>query len=111
MFCESAVCLNSFCCLDKQSKVSEVIQHSNECGMGSAVFLCVGSSAILVVVGREACVWGSVFLDSFGEEDLDLRRGKPLFLCRERFQFLQRQWITHSFHKYELKWFPHDNML
>jgi len=111
LLCGQILCLNSFCCLDKQTKISELVYHSNTCGLGNAVFICVMSSAILVILGKEACIWGSIYLDAFGEEDLDLRRGRPLYLSNDRFQFLEKQWKTTSFHKYELRWFPHDNIL
>lgn len=47
--------------------------------------------------GKRACVWGSVYLDTFGEEDRDLKRGKPLFLSEQRYSVLEQQWISHSF--------------
>jgi hypothetical protein len=28
------------------------------------------------------CLWGSPYLDAYGEEDQDLRRGRPLYLNR-----------------------------
>jgi hypothetical protein len=33
-------------------------------------------------------MWPSPYLDAYGEEDIDLRRGKPLFLCQERYASL-----------------------
>jgi len=41
--------------------------------------------AVLLVLGRgRRCVWASLYLDRFGEEDRDLRRGKVLTLSRAR---------------------------
>ena len=51
----------------------ETVRHSLECGGGTGIFLSVNSSTIIVVRGKRACVWGSVFLDFFGEEDKELK--------------------------------------
>jgi E3 ubiquitin-protein ligase UBR3 len=44
-----------------------------ECGYGTAIFLILMSSSVFVIRGEKASVWGSVYLDEFGEEDIDLR--------------------------------------
>lgn len=38
----------------------------------------------------------SLYLDSHGEEDKGLRRGKPLYLSKPRVAALLRMWLTHS---------------
>lgn len=50
-----------------------MLQHSRDCGSGTAVFLVVNSSLILIVRGPRAVVWGSVYLDAHSEEDRELR--------------------------------------
>ena len=50
-----------------------VFQHAMECGYGTAIFLILMSSSVFVIRGEKASVWGSVYLDEFGEEDIDLR--------------------------------------
>ena len=49
------------------------MQHSIDCGAGTAIFLAVNSSTIIVIRGKRACLWGSVYLDAFGEEDRELK--------------------------------------
>ena len=39
------------------------------------------------------------------------RRGKPLYLSRERFDRLQEQWLTHSFDHMCKRWKRHMNTL
>lgn len=51
-----------------------VYQHALDCGRGTGIFLIVLSSVIIIIRGDRVCIWGSVYLDSFGEEDRDLRR-------------------------------------
>ncbi|CAL8143832.1 unnamed protein product [Orchesella dallaii] len=112
LVCGEVLCLNELCCFDLELEVSEVVSHcQKKCGRGTGLFLSVLTSEILIVKEKEACIWGSIFLDSFCEEDLELKRGKPLFLCQERLDILQRNWIAQSFYKSELKWFQHENFL
>lgn len=59
-------------CLDKKS-TEPILQHSIDCGVGTAVFLAINSSTIIVIRGKRACLWGSVYLDVFGEEDRELK--------------------------------------
>lgn len=54
------------------------MQHSIDCGAGTAMYLVVTSSYVIVIRGKRACLWGSVYLDSFGEEDRELKY-KPFF--------------------------------
>ncbi|CAB0019689.1 unnamed protein product, partial [Nesidiocoris tenuis] len=71
LLCGTLVCLKESCC--KQLSVCEAVQHSIDCGAGTAVYLVVTSSYVIVVRGKRACLWGSVYLDSFGEEDRELK--------------------------------------
>ena len=50
-----------------------LFQHSIDCGAGTAIFLAINSSTIIVIRGKRACLWGSVYLDAFGEEDRELK--------------------------------------
>ena len=50
-----------------------VFQHALNCGRGTGIFLIVLSSVIIIIRAERVCIWGSVYLDSFGEEDRDLR--------------------------------------
>lgn len=48
-------------------------QHSINCGGGTGIFLVVTSTYIIVIRGRRACLWGSLYLDDYDEEDRDLK--------------------------------------
>ena len=39
------------------------------------------------------CLFNSLFLDNHGERDLYMRRGKPLFINRARYERLQQLWL------------------
>eukprot|EP00795_Rhopilema_esculentum_P014544 gene14544-5611_t len=110
LVCGEFCCFQSSCCADANGTY-ECAQHSVTCGSGTCVFLIVSSSSVLIIRGERACIWGSVYLDSFGEEDKDLGRGKPLFLSRERYGHLNQQWLTHRFDRSCKRWELHNGKL
>ena len=68
-----AICSHSFQTLIVVILCTFVYQHALDCGRGTGIFLIVLSSVIIIIRGDRVCIWGSVYLDSFGEEDRDLR--------------------------------------
>ncbi|KAK0134878.1 E3 ubiquitin-protein ligase ubr3 [Merluccius polli] len=109
LVCGTFVCLKGLCC--KQQGVCECVLHSQHCGTATGIFLLINASVIIIIRGHRFCLWGSVYLDAHGEEDRDLRRGKPLFLCAERYQVLEQQWVSHTFDHINKRWGPHYNGL
>lgn len=109
LLCGAVVCLKQSCC--KQQNVCEAVAHSQRCGAGTAVFLVVTSTYIIVIRGRRACLWGSLYLDDFEEEDRDLKRGKPLYLSKGRYQLLEQQWLAHRFDHTKKTWVWHRDAL
>ncbi|XP_072397284.1 E3 ubiquitin-protein ligase Ubr3 [Diabrotica undecimpunctata] len=109
LLCGTIVCLKQNCC--KQQNVCEAVAHAAECGAGTGIFLVVTSTYIIVIRGHRACLWGSLYLDDFEEEDRDLKRGKPLYLSTARYKLLEQQWLAHRFDHTEKTWVPHRNAL
>ena len=72
LLCGMMVCLAGACCKSKEN-MQEAVQHSIDCGAGTTPFLLVNSATIVVIRGERACIWGSIYLDEFGEEDRELR--------------------------------------
>lgn len=109
LVCAHFLCFRESCC--QQDSVYECVQHSISCGAGTGVFLLVNSSTVVVIRGLRAALWGSVYLDKHGEEDAELRRGKPLYLSEERYKLLEHQWRTHNFDHACKQWMWHKNSL
>uniref|UniRef100_A0A8C6Q550 E3 ubiquitin-protein ligase n=1 Tax=Nothobranchius furzeri TaxID=105023 RepID=A0A8C6Q550_NOTFU len=109
LVCGTFVCLKGVCC--KQQGTCECVLHSQHCGAATGIFLLINASVIIIIRGHRFCLWGSVYLDAHGEEDRDLRRGKPLFLCEERYRVLEQQWVSHTFDHINKRWGPHYNGL
>ncbi|VDN98676.1 unnamed protein product [Rodentolepis nana] len=61
------------------------------------VALEINTSLVYVSLGMSYCEWGSIYLDSYGEEDLELKRGKPLFLNEDRFALLENVRLFYIF--------------
>ncbi|XP_076675053.1 ubr3 ubiquitin ligase isoform X2 [Andrena cerasifolii] len=109
LLCGTIVCLKQNCC--KQMNVCEAVQHSIDCGGGTGIYLVVTSTYIIVIRGRRACLWGSLYLDDFEEEDGNLKRGKPLYLSQDRYQLLEQQWLAHRFDHTKKMWVGHRDAL
>ena len=98
-------------CCKSDASALEAAHHSQICGAGTALFLAVYSSTVIVIRGRRACVWGSVYLDMHGEEDRDLKRGRPLYLSELCYNTLEQQWLTHSFDHTNKRFVLHKNQI
>ena len=70
----------------------EACWHAQEHHHGACAFVAVRTSATLLVCGRRYCWWGSLYLDSHGEEDRGLTRGRPLTLAPHRLAELTTLW-------------------
>ncbi|XP_010543302.1 PREDICTED: E3 ubiquitin-protein ligase PRT6 [Tarenaya hassleriana] len=70
--------------------------HAMSCGAGTGVFLLIRRTTILLQRSARQSPWPSPYLDAFGEEDLDMRRGKPLYLNEERYAALTYMVASHG---------------
>ncbi|EOA19777.1 hypothetical protein CARUB_v10000023mg [Capsella rubella] len=62
--------------------------HAITCGAGTSVYLLIRRTTILLQRFARQSPWPSPYLDTFGEEDIDMARGKPLYLNEERYAAL-----------------------
>uniref|UniRef100_A0A915DUL2 E3 ubiquitin-protein ligase n=1 Tax=Ditylenchus dipsaci TaxID=166011 RepID=A0A915DUL2_9BILA len=99
LICGEVICLDKCCSVSMPGGYTsnEIEKHSVECGSGCACFLSLHSTLVVITRNSQALIWGSVFLDSYGEEDRNLRRGKPLYLSKHRMDCLQKGWLEHNF--------------
>jgi hypothetical protein len=66
--------------------------HAQVCGAGTAVFLLARDTRVLAVRGARATLLPSPYLDAHGEEDVALRRGRPLRLSAPRAARVAQLW-------------------
>jgi len=98
LMCGKYLCCTTECCAVREnggSSVGEVTLHARSCGAGLCVFLQLANSMVYVLLQDKIALWGSLFLDSYGEEDQHL--SKPLTLSSARLARLNMAIATHSF--------------
>ncbi|XP_024515044.1 E3 ubiquitin-protein ligase PRT6 [Selaginella moellendorffii] len=84
---------NGCCSVQMQS---ECYRHAISCGGGVGVYLMLRKTNVLLLRRERQTMWPSPYLDAYGEEDQDMRRGKPLFLSDERYAALTAMVASHS---------------
>ncbi|VDM94513.1 unnamed protein product [Onchocerca ochengi] len=87
------------------------MDHTVICSSGVGCFLSLNTSLIVIVCDRRAALWGSVYLDAHGEEDRNLRRGKPLFLSKRRVERLITDWETQTFEHLVVNFFNFEDLI
>jgi len=102
LLCRSIVCGYGKCGSSHapdeiSSSIGSTDSHAERCGAGIAVFIILKKTSVLLLRDERRSSWPSLYLDDHGEEDRGLRRGKPLWLSRERYDKLNLLWLTHGF--------------
>ncbi|EGG23933.1 hypothetical protein DFA_06071 [Cavenderia fasciculata] len=98
MFCRKIMC-----------SYTEYIDHYASCS-GIGVSLLLSESLIVILFKNSIKIWGTVYLDEHGDEDIGLRRGKPLFLSTERLERLKQDILSLSIQNLTQS-IPNHNML
>eukprot|EP00742_Colponemidia_sp_Colp-10_P008766 GILJ01009513.1.p1 GENE.GILJ01009513.1~~GILJ01009513.1.p1 ORF type:complete len:771 (-),score=135.35 GILJ01009513.1:61-2313(-) len=91
LVCRTLVCACTSCCRDIE--YGECTQHAEFCTGGMGIFLLTKICSVVLLRGERRTFWGSPYLDAHGEEDPQLRRGRPLFLSEPRYKELERLWV------------------
>eukprot|EP00756_Hemistasia_phaeocysticola_P033170 Hpha_TRINITY_DN16451_c2_g3::TRINITY_DN16451_c2_g3_i2::g.163152::m.163152 len=86
LYCGFLICAGGKCCTPGQD--GPVMRHTANCGGGSGLYLLLRDTRVLCVVGDRAYMVRSPYLDSHGEEDHGLHRGRPLHLNDQRWSHL-----------------------
>ncbi|GLE03517.1 hypothetical protein PINS_up012419 [Pythium insidiosum] len=96
MVCEQVLCAGTDCCRRASDGMGACTAHAIACGHGVGLFFLMRSSSVLLVFGPRSSYFGSPYLDMFGEEDINLRRGRPLYLNGKRMKTLLRLYANHQ---------------
>jgi hypothetical protein len=70
--------------------------HARKYGSGTGIFFLTQKCTVLLVHNKKSAYWASSYVDENGEEDQNLRRGRPLFLNKERYEGLSSLWRQHG---------------
>lgn len=76
--------------------VGEATWHARECGGGVGALLLLSTSQVLLLRHEFAAYYPSPYLDSHGEPDHELRRGRPLYLSQRRYAMLAALLAQHG---------------
>ncbi|KAI9908010.1 hypothetical protein PsorP6_002953 [Peronosclerospora sorghi] len=99
LVCGDYLCCGDSCCtlafIPHGSPVGECTRNAAECGCGAGIVLLLERCRVALVVGSMDAYFPSVYVDSHGEEDVGLQRGRPIRLDRARYAHLELLWRTH----------------
>jgi len=97
---ETAVCLLTGAVMRsaRRSKGSDgtCTLHARKTGSGIGIFFLIQKCTVLLMHNNKSAYSPSLYVDEHGEEDVGLRRGRPLFFSEERYQVLETLWRTHG---------------
>ena len=126
LFCHQFLCLGTLCCVtrrlsDEESSHlaphvrdryvnAEASFHARSCGAGNAAFLLFRLSSVMLLMDDKRCLWKSIYLDDHGEEDIALRRGRPMHLSSERLESFKRMWACGTLLDEAKEWFVDGNL-
>ncbi|CAH0515339.1 unnamed protein product [Peronospora belbahrii] len=99
LICGEYLCCGDSCCtrafMPHGPPVGECTRHAAECGGGVGIVLLLEQCRIAVIGGSMAAYFPSPYVDSHGEEDVGLQRGRPLRLDIVRYRYLESLWLNH----------------
>lgn len=99
LICGEYLCCGDSCCtrafMPHGPPVGECTRHAAECGGGVGIILLLEQCRIAIVGGNMAAYFPSPYVDSHGEEDVGLQRGRPLRLDMTRYRNLESLWLNH----------------
>lgn len=94
--CGDLLCFQSFCCQGTIDGHGECNRHIEECGHSTGMFFKIKSNIIVLLFQGKGCFTYSPYLDSHGEIDIGLKKGKIQYLHTVRFDEMRKQWLQHG---------------
>ncbi|KAE8251404.1 hypothetical protein A4X13_0g4006 [Tilletia indica] len=100
LMCADVQCCQMLCCQteeegDEDAK-GECFQHMAECAGAVGIYFKSNSNCLLLLYHRNGSFLASPYLDTHGEMDVGLRRGRPQKLHMQRYDEVRRYWLSHS---------------
>jgi hypothetical protein len=92
LLCGEKVCKNGNCC--RKGGEGECSQHARARHADMGLFFDVQENTVLIVRGEASgCITKSPYIDAWGEEDVALRRGRPVFFHAPILDELRRRFV------------------
>jgi E3 ubiquitin-protein ligase UBR2 len=102
LVCGSIVCAQSYCCAtDSEGQmIGASTVHSRKCSPGVGLYLYIRECQVVLLAGEgRGCLYPAPYFDKYGETDVGLKRGNPLYLCEESYKKLQEIWLKHTLYE------------
>eukprot|EP01113_Clastostelium_recurvatum_P032417 TRINITY_DN4169_c0_g1_i9.p1 TRINITY_DN4169_c0_g1~~TRINITY_DN4169_c0_g1_i9.p1 ORF type:complete len:624 (+),score=32.09 TRINITY_DN4169_c0_g1_i9:216-1874(+) len=101
LVCATLCCAKTRCCRAEELEPNSVItgectRHAHACSGDVSLFLLIKQASVLLLRDGVGWYWGSIYLDAHAEEDVGMRRGRPLFLSLARYEQLRQMWVGHT---------------
>ncbi|KAI8850290.1 hypothetical protein BC829DRAFT_488840 [Chytridium lagenaria] len=94
LICGALMCSQSVCC--SQDRLGECNLHMKTCGGDVGIFFLVKTFRILFLNHEKGTYMEPPYLDSYGEVDLNLRKGRLQYLHVKRYDEVRRIWLSHG---------------
>lgn len=94
LFCGELVCYQSFCCMDPQTERGECNRHVASCGGNVGLFFKMKANVVFALYHSIGMFAYSPYLDSHGEVDVGLQKGRPQRLHMRRYDELRKTWLN-----------------
>ena len=94
--CGEIICAGSDCCKRSSASKGACTRHAQEYHYGLGIYFLLRKCTVLLIYNSRSCYFHSIYVDAFGEEDLNVRRGRPLYLSTKRLELLQQLYQTHQ---------------
>ncbi|TPX55891.1 hypothetical protein PhCBS80983_g04953 [Powellomyces hirtus] len=94
LLCGTFVCSQSYCCQEEDKGECHI--HSRGCGGDVGIYFIIKKCVIYLMHNDNGCFIHPPYLDSHGEVDVGLRRGRPQYLNQKRYDELSKLWLTHG---------------
>ncbi|PWN21802.1 hypothetical protein BCV69DRAFT_268300 [Microstroma glucosiphilum] len=94
LLCGEVVCYQSFCCMDATLQRGECNLHISTCGGNYGIFFKVKTNLVFLLYHSNGTFIYSPYLDSHGEVDVGLQKGRRQTLYMKRYDELRRVWLS-----------------
>lgn len=94
LLCGSLLCAHTACC--EVNREAECTRHTRTCHGSDGIFLVLPWASVIMIHDGYADTFPSIYVDAHGDEDERMKRGKPLFLSRERYAHLTEVWASYA---------------
>lgn len=93
LLCGELVCYQTFCCMDQETERGECNRHVAECGGNVGIFFKMKANVLFCLYNSNGSFTFSPYLDSHGEIDVGLQKGRPQKLHWRRYDELRKTWL------------------